>query len=245
MKSLSLKVLQQQFSECIRDQQVEHPALALIRSTALVSAATRMSVYQKGYWIRIVESFQEDFPRVLALLGDEKFEEAVRECLTESPSRSWSLAEVSGGFHKFISKKCRDWRLPFLGVLAEYEWHQLRISFTSAPAPFDVQKLANVDEDELDKILLHLNPTLFVMKAPWRLDIEKPKRAASLQSFIIYRAFDGVKTRRLSGFESRLLRFFSQSRSVTELTQYLERQRLKPELVSSMFGDLVQQQIIF
>ncbi len=244
MTPLPLKTLQLQFSECMKNAQTKHPVLALVKQSPLVSASTRMNVYQEGYWLRIVESFQADFPRVADILGEEKFEEAVRECLNELPSRFWTLAEVSGGFHKFISRKCREWRLPFLGVLAEFEWHQTRLFYDAPPAPFDVQKLANTPGSDLDKFFVRLNPTMLVMKAPWRLDLDKPKRTTSIQSFMIYRAFDGVKARRYSQLEARLLRYLAQDRTVAELTHYLERQRLKPELISSLFSEWVRQQIV-
>jgi hypothetical protein len=63
-----------------------------IVSTADLPAQERMQLYNQSYWLRLLEALHEEFPLIVRLFGEQKFDQAIGiPYLDFAPPRHWSL----------------------------------------------------------------------------------------------------------------------------------------------------------
>ena len=99
MRTAALLRWQQAFLDGIREQD----ATGLFEQRNGASAESRFGVYLEGIWIRIRDSLAEDFYLTRKLLGSVKFEQMIRNFLSEKRERELELFELSTEFAKFFS----------------------------------------------------------------------------------------------------------------------------------------------
>lgn len=71
------------------------------RSKSL-TAAERLGIYGRSYFARLMECLQAEFAVLRQALGDELFDMFTLAYLTNCPSRSFTLADLGGGFPGFL-----------------------------------------------------------------------------------------------------------------------------------------------
>src|SRR5260370_32290524 len=60
------------------------PYTTLFRSpSATLSSVERLEIYNRQYWFRLYDSFEEDFPGLKAVLGQKRFERLMRAYRSE------------------------------------------------------------------------------------------------------------------------------------------------------------------
>jgi hypothetical protein len=69
-------------------------AAAFIKPNDRLNSFERLEIYNRQYWFRLYESFEEDFPGLLAVLGRKQFETLMRAYLEACPSTSYSLRDL-------------------------------------------------------------------------------------------------------------------------------------------------------
>ncbi len=69
-------------------------ASALIKPNDRLSSLNRLEIYSRSYWFRLLDSFREDFPGLLAVLGSRAFDCLSEAYLREVPSRSFTLRNL-------------------------------------------------------------------------------------------------------------------------------------------------------
>jgi hypothetical protein len=97
----------------------------LVRGCDDSDRKTRIRVYSDAYYLRLRDVLREDFPRVAALLGPEKFDEVVKGYLEAFPSRWPSVRHLGHSLSEFLrhrkdTPKC-------LVDLAELEWARVEV----------------------------------------------------------------------------------------------------------------------
>lgn len=207
-------------------------ANALIRPNDRLSSFDRLEIYNRQYWFRLYSSFEEDFPGLKAIVGAKRFERLMRDYLTTSPSRSFSLRNLGSGLEAWLmanpgylgprSALARD--------MARLEWAHIE-AFDSAHLPLlDPDELASIGEDSV----LDLQPHLRVLALQYPVEdllielrheegssdaasnsatterhTKRGRRVASLKSERIYLAVhrheNSVYYKRLEAEEYRLL----------------------------------------
>ena len=80
-------------------------AAQFIKPNKDLNSLERLEIYNQQYWIRFLDSLQDDFPGLHTILGDERFERLCVAYLTDYPSRSYSLNSLGEHLPKFILKK--------------------------------------------------------------------------------------------------------------------------------------------
>ena len=79
-------------------------AEAVAPSSTLDSAA-RIEVYADAYFSRLLDVLREDFPRLSALLGPERFEELARDYLRSHPSEHPSVRHLGRAMAGFLERR--------------------------------------------------------------------------------------------------------------------------------------------
>lgn len=65
-----------------------------IKPSAALTAVERLEIYNRQYWFRLYDSFQEDFPGLKAVLGRTRFERLMRAYIADCPSTSYTLRDL-------------------------------------------------------------------------------------------------------------------------------------------------------
>ena len=126
-----------------------------------LSGVQRMEIYQRMYWLRLVDVLGKDFPAVKELLGAADFDRVAREYLTAHPSAHFSLNVLGAGFPAFLASEAGE--LPhreFTAELARLEW-TIQVVFDEEHAePVEEDALADVPPGAWETARLRTVPAL-------------------------------------------------------------------------------------
>lgn len=108
---MSLKILQQQFQSYL-----------LNNNDTILSDIVfdHMSIYQNGYYERIISALKQDFPVLCAHLGEGAFSGLVIDYIQHHPSNQYNLRDVGKNLSAFILS--RDSNFAFYADMAKLEW---------------------------------------------------------------------------------------------------------------------------
>lgn len=76
---------------------------SVICRSAAQSSVDRLRVYADAYYARLLEVLESEFPALTYALGSELFREFAVGYLQESPSRSYTLADLSAKFPEYLA----------------------------------------------------------------------------------------------------------------------------------------------
>ena len=99
---------------------IDRTLLGLVSGRGDLAAAPRIQIYRDMYRARLVDVLREDYPRVVATLGDEEFEILATRYLGHHPSTHPSVRYLGDRFADFVDAEGPE--PPFLADLARLEW---------------------------------------------------------------------------------------------------------------------------
>jgi hypothetical protein len=141
--------------------------LRLVAGADQLGPAARLDVYAQMYWMRLHDVLCEDFPRVAAILGAERFGAVVRRYLARHPSTHPSVRHVGGCFAEFLAEIPETKRWPFLSDLARLEWSRLAV-FDAPDAPaLHLDDLRAIAPDEWPRLTLEMVPAVRSERFAW------------------------------------------------------------------------------
>src|SRR5690242_10865637 len=108
----------------------EGDLLGVVRGGRL-APADRVGVYASMYLWRLVDALAEDFPKVAAALGRERFADVVRAYLARHPSTEPSVRHLGRALPAFLVGVEPAW----LADLARLEWTRLDVFDAPDAAP--------------------------------------------------------------------------------------------------------------
>lgn len=73
---------------------MRNEAAELIAPNSRLTSLERLEIYSRSYWFRALDSLYDDFPGLLAVLGEQAFHQLSRAYLAEWPSRSFTLRNL-------------------------------------------------------------------------------------------------------------------------------------------------------
>ncbi len=73
-----------------------------------LSGADRLGIYSRMIGLRFMESMDEDFIGVMALVGRERFSEIAKQYLIDRPSQAHSLNQLGAGFADWLANDSTD-----------------------------------------------------------------------------------------------------------------------------------------
>lgn len=109
---------------------------AVIKPNDRLTAFERLEIYNRVYWFRVLDCLYEDFPAVVAIIGQRRFHQLITAFLTEFPSESYTLRDLGERFPRFIEAN------PLLTAphaalaheAARFEWAQV-VAFDNEARP--------------------------------------------------------------------------------------------------------------
>lgn len=193
-------------------------ALRWIADAPPLDAATRLSVYGDGYFLRLLEALASDFPAVKRALGENDFRVLAADYLKTNPSRSPSLADLGSALPRFAGSHQLVRRHPFLPDLARLERGVMTRLLTGRLPALDPEALRKIRAEDWERVSVILDPTVLLIKATWPIERlwrrrELPAKAggrmirrARAQWLVIFRDEAWVKVVEISEREWTLLK---------------------------------------
>ncbi|HEY4238969.1 MAG TPA: DNA-binding domain-containing protein [Kofleriaceae bacterium] len=141
------------------DSRAPDPANIFV-SAGELDAAARIEIYADMYEWRMVDALREDFPKVAALAGDERFYELAAAYLRAHPSTHPSLSRFGRAFPEFVAATGAA-----LGDLARLEWARAEIFEEANVEPATTEDLAALaSSDEFVVTTLRVIPALRLLR---------------------------------------------------------------------------------
>jgi hypothetical protein len=174
-----------------RDARAE--ASEFIKPNDRLSSFERLEIYNRQYWFRLLDCLYEDYPGLLAVLGERRFLKCVRAYLARYPSDSFALRDLGSRLEQFLSEE-PQWSSPREALardMVRFEWAQV--------VAFDAPSKPPITTDEIldtpsEKLRLELQSYLSLLKLQYAVD-----------DFLIAlkkRATDGLRGEASNAFES-------------------------------------------
>ncbi len=82
---------------------VSAEANALVKPNDRLTATERLNIYHRQYWYRILDSFNEDFPGLCAIVGERAFQRLARAYLADCPSQSFTLRNLGSRLDNWLA----------------------------------------------------------------------------------------------------------------------------------------------
>ncbi len=157
--------------ECLQSYVLEgDPRIELeVLSTAQVSAQVRLDIYAEGYRLRLLETLENDFPALQALLGNAAFTKLGRAYIEAYPSHHFSLRYFGRHLGKFLSSIPPYREEPWLAEMAAFEW-ALGEAFDAADSPIlTVEEINAIPPTKWAEVQLHLHPSVRRLNLHWNV----------------------------------------------------------------------------
>ena len=170
------------------------PALVrLVRGADDSDRKTRIHVYSDAYYLRLRDVLREDFPRVAALLGPERFEDAASGYLEVFPSKQPSVRHLGRAVAEFLRR--REDIPKCLADLAQLEWARVEVFDAPDAESATMGDFVSVPPDAWPALRFSTIPALQTLRAQypvhqlWSGD-ESLDVAAANTSIRVWRAND-------------------------------------------------------
>ena len=151
------------------------PALAarlgeIVAADTRLTAVQRLDVYANMYFFRLLDSIREDYPGVVAAVGEEEFHNLITDYLLAHPSSHWSLRYAGQHLPAFLRLHRLAGERAWLADLATLEWAILD-AFDAADAPaLEASALANLGADDWAVVGFTPSPSLRLLDLEWKVD---------------------------------------------------------------------------
>ncbi len=125
----------------------------------------RISVYADMYFWRFIEIMSGEYPTVQHLLGEELFEQVVRDYVTRYPSTYYNLNRLSIKFPHYLEKEAADLpHQPFVAAIATVE----RVMEDAFDDPYrekiSPDAIQGIPGEKWTDIRLQFNPALYLLE---------------------------------------------------------------------------------
>ncbi|MCS6925384.1 MAG: DNA-binding domain-containing protein [Candidatus Binatia bacterium] len=170
---LSLRELQVRFFQAIAGEPGKSggfdPLLVeAVRMHGSLSREERIGVYVRMYFARLLDALQEDFPRVAAYLGWERFQALVRAYVQAHPSTHPSVRHIGRRFADFLAAQPEiQGELPFLPDLARLEWGRLEVFDAPDAEPVQLEQLRRLPPEDWPTVRFQVIPACRVLHSAW------------------------------------------------------------------------------
>ncbi len=168
-------------------------ASEFIKPNDRLSSFERLEIYNRQYWFRLLDCLYEDYPGLLAVLGERRFLRCVRTYLARYPSDSFALRDLGSRLEQFLRDE-PHWsgsRQALALDMVRFEWAQVVAFDGPSKPPITTDEILDTSPD---KLRLNLQPYLSLLKLQYAVD-----------DFLIAlkkRATDGLRTEASNAFES-------------------------------------------
>jgi hypothetical protein len=131
-------------------------AKQLVKPNDRLTSTERLNIYHRQYWYRILDSFNEDFPGLYAVLGERAFQRLSHAYLGDCPSQSFTLRNLGSRLEAWMMSHPE-----FAGKNPELALDMIRLEWAHIEAFDNAERKALGPED-----LLELGPELVIALQP-------------------------------------------------------------------------------
>lgn len=168
-------------------------ASEFIKPNDRLTSFERLEIYNRQYWFRLLDCLYEDYPGLLAVLGERRFLRCVRAYLARYPSDSFALRDLGSRLEQFLRDE-PQWSGPRQALaldMVRFEWAQVVAFDGPSKPPITTDQILDTPADSLR---LGLQPYLSLLKLDYAVD-----------DFVValkQRATDGLRGEASNAFDS-------------------------------------------
>jgi hypothetical protein len=164
---LTLREAQLRFFAALGAAERDPIVLELIQDDGVLGPAARLDIYAAMYRARLLDVLREDFPRTLAVVGDDAFAALACRYLERVPSTHASVRHVGQRFADFLATELTT--PVFLADLARLEWARVEVFDAADAAPLTLADLQSVPADGWPALRFRLIPACLVVESAWAI----------------------------------------------------------------------------
>lgn len=146
----------------------DHFPLVLEHGT--LSRSDRLSIYAEGYFARLVESMEQDFPTVRRWLGEERFLKLIADYLKAYPSRFPNIGEVGSRLPSFLLGYEETNDLPYLPDLSALEWAVIESFYADDHPKLEANVLTSIPDEAWQRVRFTLDSSVRLLNGRWPVD---------------------------------------------------------------------------
>src|SRR3990167_9415525 len=152
----TLKQLQEQFQDFVLNDRKEFSAQ--VSKLDKTTGEAGLNVYQNGYFLRLLEVLEFDYPKLRKMVGDDTFYAWGRAFIHAYPSRRFSVRNFGKEFGTFLKTQSGVEAVHI--ELASFEWY-LEIVMDTEDAPhLSMDDLSKIQAEKWIDIQFTLHPSL-------------------------------------------------------------------------------------
>ncbi len=141
--------------------------LQVIQPQSQLGPHDRLDIYAQMYCARLLDALQEDFPRLAAILGEDRFRELGRVYLRQHPSTQPSLRYLGDHFPAFVETHSVSVTFPFLHDLARLERARVEVFDAPDTEPLRVEDLQVIPPEAWATIRFPVIPAFETVTCSW------------------------------------------------------------------------------
>ncbi len=130
----------------------------LVKPTAALSAVDRVDIYANMYFYRIRDVLRDEFPKVVAVIGDDMFHNLVTDYLVACRPTHPSLREAGAGLPSFLAQHPSAADRPWIGELARLERAHLELYDGPDAEVLTLDAVSAIQPSGLGKLTLRAIP---------------------------------------------------------------------------------------
>jgi Putative DNA-binding domain len=148
-----------------RKGELERPSLDdLFTGDERMPAADRLDIYANMYFFRLLDCLREDYPKVAAVLGGDRFHNLVTDYLLRHPSDRPDLRHLGRHLPGFVATHDLSAEYPYLSDLARLEWARADVFDAADAQPIGREELSRLPQDRAGEARLGLIPAFELLR---------------------------------------------------------------------------------
>lgn len=162
----SLPELQRGFAAALITGE-EQPVHECIIGARELDASAALTVYRNNVFSNYRKGLREDYPAVLALVGESFFHGACDAYTRAHASTSGDLNDFGAAFARFLEQWSPAQQLPYLPDVARLEW-AIHLALNAADVPaLELTSLARVSPEVVPQLRFGLHPSAALVYSPY------------------------------------------------------------------------------
>jgi hypothetical protein len=141
---------------------------AFVKPNARLTARERLDIYRDSYWQRILDSFEDDFPGLRAILGLRAFQRLARSYLADTPSQSFTMRNLGARLEEWL--RCHPEfagpDFPLALDMVRLEWAHIEAFDAAEVKPLGPEDLLEPGPD----LRLGLQPSISLLELQYPVD---------------------------------------------------------------------------
>jgi len=145
-------------------------ATSHVISDETLTAEQRFGIYSGSVKGILTQALGATFPVCKALVGDQFFDNMSKIFIDKYPPTSCFFAEYGNNLPAFLASFDPVKDIPYIKDVARFEWARQEVYHQKIQHGIDLNKLADVTEEQQTKLTFSLSKTLHLIQSDYRID---------------------------------------------------------------------------